>query len=212
MPKALPEIAREIQSAQTTVWLAGWYFSPDYCLRRDRTQTLRDLLGAAAECGVDVRLPAWGGAPLPLFHPDRREAQQAAQALERDTRIRVALDSKGDRSIATMRSSPSSTAASPSSGASISPHTAAIASTRTSIRRATRSVGMTRSHGFAARRSPTSLPTFACAGTRSRARSCPTQRACPRRGRRAPGRTNDPREDLRTTTPRRVHDPRLVDG
>lgn len=92
--EALREIAREIESAQAAVWLAGWYFSPDYCLRRDRTQTLRDLLAAAAERGVDVRLLAWGGAPLPLFHPDRREARQVRDALERDTRIRVALDSK----------------------------------------------------------------------------------------------------------------------
>jgi phosphatidylserine/phosphatidylglycerophosphate/cardiolipin synthase-like enzyme len=91
---ALPEIAEAIESAQTSVWVAGWYFSSDYRLRRDRTQTLRDLLAAAAKRGVDVRLLAWGGAPLPLFHPDRREARQMRQALERDPRIRVALDSK----------------------------------------------------------------------------------------------------------------------
>jgi phosphatidylserine/phosphatidylglycerophosphate/cardiolipin synthase-like enzyme len=92
--KALPEIACAIESARTSVWLAGWHFSPDYRLRRDRSETLRDLLAAATERRVDVRLLAWGGAPLPLFHPDRREVQQMRQAFERDTRIRVALDSK----------------------------------------------------------------------------------------------------------------------
>jgi phosphatidylserine/phosphatidylglycerophosphate/cardiolipin synthase-like enzyme len=91
---ALPEIARAIESAQTSVWLAGWHFSPDYRLRRDRTETLRELLDAATARGVDVRLLVWGGAPLPLFHPDRREVQRMRQELERGTRIRVALDAK----------------------------------------------------------------------------------------------------------------------
>jgi phosphatidylserine/phosphatidylglycerophosphate/cardiolipin synthase-like enzyme len=91
---ALPEIAHTIESAQSSVWLAGWHFSPNYRLRRDRTQTLRDLLATAAERGVDIRLLAWGGAPLPLFHPDRREVRKVRDALGRDSRVRVALDSK----------------------------------------------------------------------------------------------------------------------
>jgi phosphatidylserine/phosphatidylglycerophosphate/cardiolipin synthase-like enzyme len=92
--EALPEIAGAIESARVSVWLAGWYFSPDFRLRRDRAQTLGDLLAAAAERGVEVRVLAWAGAPLPLFHPDRREVQRAARSLERDARIKVALDSK----------------------------------------------------------------------------------------------------------------------
>jgi phosphatidylserine/phosphatidylglycerophosphate/cardiolipin synthase-like enzyme len=92
--EALPEIAGAIESARVSVWLAGWYFSPDFRLRRDQAQTLADLLAAAAGRGVDVRVLAWAGAPLPLFHPDRGEVQRAARALERDARIRVALDSK----------------------------------------------------------------------------------------------------------------------
>jgi phosphatidylserine/phosphatidylglycerophosphate/cardiolipin synthase-like enzyme len=92
--EALPEIAYAIESAQTSVWVAGWYFTPEYRLRRDRTETLRDLFAAAAERGVDVRLLGWGGAPLPLFHPDRGEAKQMARAFGRDTGVKVALDSK----------------------------------------------------------------------------------------------------------------------
>src|SRR5262245_9613036 len=92
--EALPEIAGTIESARVSVWLAGWYFSPDFRLRRDRAQTLGDLLAAAAERGVDVRLLGWAGAPLPLFHPDRREVQRATRSLEPEARIRVALDSK----------------------------------------------------------------------------------------------------------------------
>jgi phosphatidylserine/phosphatidylglycerophosphate/cardiolipin synthase-like enzyme len=92
--EALPEIAYAIESAQTSVWVAGWYFTPEYRLRRDRTETLRDLFAAAAERGVDVRLLGWGGAPLPLFPPDRGEAKQMARAFGRDTGVKVALDSK----------------------------------------------------------------------------------------------------------------------
>jgi phosphatidylserine/phosphatidylglycerophosphate/cardiolipin synthase-like enzyme len=91
--EALREIAGAIESARVSVWLAGWYFSPDFRLRRDRAQTLGDLLAATAERGVEVRVLGWAGAPLPLFHPDRREVRRAARSLERDARIRVALDS-----------------------------------------------------------------------------------------------------------------------
>jgi phosphatidylserine/phosphatidylglycerophosphate/cardiolipin synthase-like enzyme len=36
---------------------------------------------------------AWAGAPLPLFHPDRKEVRAAAEALRSGTQVRVALDS-----------------------------------------------------------------------------------------------------------------------
>jgi phosphatidylserine/phosphatidylglycerophosphate/cardiolipin synthase-like enzyme len=88
---ALPAIAAAIESARSSVWLAGWYFSPDFRLRRDETQTLRELLAEAAE-RVPVRVLAWAGAPLPLFHPDRAEVRTARDELTRGTRIRAALD------------------------------------------------------------------------------------------------------------------------
>jgi phosphatidylserine/phosphatidylglycerophosphate/cardiolipin synthase-like enzyme len=37
---------------------------------------------------------AWAGAPLPLFHPDRKEVRQARDELVRGTRITMALDAK----------------------------------------------------------------------------------------------------------------------
>ncbi len=90
---ALAEIATAIESASSSVWLAGWFFSPGFRLRGDRDQTLRELLAEAAE-RVEVRLLAWAGAPLPLFHPDRRQVRGARAALARGTRVRVALDAR----------------------------------------------------------------------------------------------------------------------
>jgi phosphatidylserine/phosphatidylglycerophosphate/cardiolipin synthase-like enzyme len=89
---ALAEIAAAIESARVSVWLAGWYFSPDFTLRGGHAETLQGLLGRTAE-RVEVRLLAWAGAPLPLFHPDRKEVRAVADALRSDTQVRVALDS-----------------------------------------------------------------------------------------------------------------------
>ena len=91
--EALAELASAIESASSSVWLAGWFFSPGFRLRVDRAQTLRELLAAAAE-RVDVRLLAWAGAPLPLFHPDRKQVRAVREALAKETRVRVALDSR----------------------------------------------------------------------------------------------------------------------
>ena len=41
-----------------------------------------------------MRVLAWAGAPLPLFHPDRREVRQARDELVRRTRISMSLDAK----------------------------------------------------------------------------------------------------------------------
>jgi phosphatidylserine/phosphatidylglycerophosphate/cardiolipin synthase-like enzyme len=86
----LPAIAAAIESAQSRVHLAGWYFSPDFQLE-ERGHTLRELLAAAAE-RVEVRVLAWGGSPLPLFRPDRKQARQSIEQLAGGTAIRSALD------------------------------------------------------------------------------------------------------------------------
>ena len=90
---ALSELAAAIEAARSSVWLAGWYFSPDFRLRNDSPKTLAELLGEVAR-HVEVRVLAWAGAPLPLFHPDRGEVDTAAQELARDARVAVALDSR----------------------------------------------------------------------------------------------------------------------
>jgi phosphatidylserine/phosphatidylglycerophosphate/cardiolipin synthase-like enzyme len=87
---ALPAIAEAIASAKRSVHLAGWFFSPDFHLGPDGP-TLREVLADAAE-RVDVRVLAWAGSPLPLFHPDRKEAREALERLTNGTRIRYRLD------------------------------------------------------------------------------------------------------------------------
>ncbi len=90
--EALPRIAAEIRAAESHVQLAGWHFAPGFRLEPDGP-TLRELLADAA-AHVDVRVLAWAGAPLPFFHPDRREVRAARDELVRGTRISMALDAK----------------------------------------------------------------------------------------------------------------------
>jgi phosphatidylserine/phosphatidylglycerophosphate/cardiolipin synthase-like enzyme len=89
---ALPRMAEEIAAAKRHVHVAGWYFSPDFAMGSGGP-TLRALLADAAE-RVDVRVLAWAGAPLPLFHPDRSEVRRMRDALIGGTRISMALDAK----------------------------------------------------------------------------------------------------------------------
>jgi phosphatidylserine/phosphatidylglycerophosphate/cardiolipin synthase-like enzyme len=86
--EALPAIARAISEARERVWLAGWHFTPE--LRVGET-TLRELLAEAAE-RVEVKVLAWAGAPLPLFHPDRKEVREMRERLVTGTRIQCVLD------------------------------------------------------------------------------------------------------------------------
>jgi len=90
--EALPAIARAISSARSSVHLAGWYFSPSFQLE-ERGASLRELLAETAE-RVDVRVLAWAGAPLPLFHPDRKEVRETFEQLVGGTRIKHGLDAR----------------------------------------------------------------------------------------------------------------------
>jgi phosphatidylserine/phosphatidylglycerophosphate/cardiolipin synthase-like enzyme len=89
--EALAEIAAAIEGAKARVWLGGWYFSPDFRLRRDRAETLRELLAGAAQ-RVEVKLLAWAGPPLPLFKPHRADIRAVRDALTDGTGVRMALD------------------------------------------------------------------------------------------------------------------------
>ena len=90
--EALPRMVEAIRGARSHIHLAGWHFAPSFRLEPDGP-TLRELLAEAAE-RVDVRVLAWAGAPLPLFHPDRGEVREARDELVRGTRIAMALDPK----------------------------------------------------------------------------------------------------------------------
>ncbi|MGZ4334157.1 MAG: hypothetical protein ACXVRJ_07780 [Gaiellaceae bacterium] len=105
--EALPRIADAIRSARSHVHLAGWHFDPSFRLEEDGP-TLRELLAEAAD-RVDVRVLAWAGAPLPLFHPDRGEVRQACEKLAAE-RVSLWHSTRGNGLfIATTRSSSSST-------------------------------------------------------------------------------------------------------
>jgi phosphatidylserine/phosphatidylglycerophosphate/cardiolipin synthase-like enzyme len=87
---ALPRLVEAISGARSHVYLAGWHFTPEMGLEGT---TLRELLAGAAE-RVDVRVLQWAGAPLPLFHPDRREVRESREQLSQGTRIRHELDDR----------------------------------------------------------------------------------------------------------------------
>lgn len=90
--ETLGRMVDAIRGARSHVHLAGWHFAPSFRLQPGGP-TLRELLAEAAE-RVDVRVLAWAGAPLPLFHPDRREVRRARDELVRGTRISMGLDTK----------------------------------------------------------------------------------------------------------------------
>ncbi len=88
--EALPRMAEAVGAARSHVHLAGWHFDGSCRLGADGP-TLREVLAEAAG-RVEVRVLAWAGAPLPLFHPDRRDVRRAREELTRGTRISMALD------------------------------------------------------------------------------------------------------------------------
>jgi phosphatidylserine/phosphatidylglycerophosphate/cardiolipin synthase-like enzyme len=85
-----PRLIEAIRGARSYVHLAGWHFTPEIELEGT---TLRELLAETAE-RVDVRVLQWAGAPLPLFHPDRREVRESREQLSGGTRIRHELDAR----------------------------------------------------------------------------------------------------------------------
>ena len=91
---ALPRIADDLQNARSHVHVTGWYFSPDFALKRDGEHlVLRNLLAELAE-RLDVRVLAWAGAPLPLFRPSRAQVRAMRDRLTQHTQIDCRLDAK----------------------------------------------------------------------------------------------------------------------
>jgi phosphatidylserine/phosphatidylglycerophosphate/cardiolipin synthase-like enzyme len=90
--EAFSAMARAIEGARHYVHLTGWHVAPHFELMRDqRGPVLGALLAEAAE-RVDVRVLVWAGAPVPAFHPTRKEVTEAVRALTRATRIRCEPD------------------------------------------------------------------------------------------------------------------------
>ena len=90
--EALPRIVADVRAARSHVHVAGWFFTPGFRMGEDGP-TLKELLvDAAGSC--DVRVLAWAGAPLPLFHPDRGEVRAMRDELTDGTRIQMELDAR----------------------------------------------------------------------------------------------------------------------
>ncbi|HET8527883.1 MAG TPA: phospholipase D family protein [Gaiellaceae bacterium] len=88
----LPRMVEDVGRAWSHVHVAGWFFTPSFRMGGEGP-TLRGLLAdAATRC--DVRVLAWAGAPLPLFHPDRGEVRGMRDELTRGTRVEMHLDAK----------------------------------------------------------------------------------------------------------------------
>ena len=85
--EALPRIARELREARSHVYVMGWFFSPGFDLTRgDAPSPLRELLAEIAE-RADVRVLAWAGSPMPLFHPSRKMVRAMRDSLCRGTDV-----------------------------------------------------------------------------------------------------------------------------
>ena len=79
--EALPRMVTQLAWAESHVHLAGWYFSPDFALKRDgEPAILRNLLAELAE-RIEVRVLVWAGAPLPLFRPSRGMVRRMRESL-----------------------------------------------------------------------------------------------------------------------------------
>jgi phosphatidylserine/phosphatidylglycerophosphate/cardiolipin synthase-like enzyme len=90
--ETMAAIAEAIASAEQFVHITGWHLAAQFEMVRGTTPTvLGHLLAEAAE-RVDVRILAWAGAPLPLFHPSRAEVCEGVERLVRQTKIRCELD------------------------------------------------------------------------------------------------------------------------
>ncbi len=89
---AFPAIAEAISNARDHVHVTGWHVAPYFeLLRGERPGVLGELLAEAAE-RVNVRVLVWAGAPVPAFHPTRKEVREGVEELTRGTRIRCETD------------------------------------------------------------------------------------------------------------------------
>ena len=90
--RALPEMARAMQSARHFVHLTGWHLAPGFTLTRNNDTLPVGVLLADLAQRVDVKVLVWAGSPVPAFHPTRGEVQEAVRNLTRGTRIRCETD------------------------------------------------------------------------------------------------------------------------
>ena len=89
---AFSAITEAIEHARESVYLTGWHVEPGFEPTRGGSPTvIGELLAETAE-RLDVRVLVWAGAPVPAFHPTRKEVAAAVRNLRRGTRIRCEPD------------------------------------------------------------------------------------------------------------------------
>jgi phosphatidylserine/phosphatidylglycerophosphate/cardiolipin synthase-like enzyme len=90
--EAFPAIAEAIENARDHVYVTGWHVAPHFeVVRGDPGRSIGQLLAEAAN-RVDVRVLVWAGAPVPAFHPTRKEVREGIVELQRGTRIHCQVD------------------------------------------------------------------------------------------------------------------------
>ena len=73
---ALDRMVEELSQATTSVYLSGWFLSPDFVLRNGTAPVVARNLLAELAARIDLRVLLWAGAPLPVFRPSRREVRR----------------------------------------------------------------------------------------------------------------------------------------
>jgi phosphatidylserine/phosphatidylglycerophosphate/cardiolipin synthase-like enzyme len=90
--EALPAIAEALLAARSHVHITGWHLASHFELVRGERPVVLGALLAELALRIDVRVLVWAGAPLPAFHPTRKEVTAEVQRLVRGTKIRCVCD------------------------------------------------------------------------------------------------------------------------
>ena len=102
---AMPVIAAALEQASSFVHITGWHVAPSFAVVRDQPHGQIGVLLAELAERIDVRVLVWSGAPVPAFHPTRREVKSDAResaprdpdpGLRRSTRASLPLPSRED--------------------------------------------------------------------------------------------------------------------
>jgi phosphatidylserine/phosphatidylglycerophosphate/cardiolipin synthase-like enzyme len=89
---ALPAMAQALRAARSHVHITGWHLASHFELvRGEHPIAIGPLLAELAE-RIDVRVMVWAGAPVPVFHPTRKEVDAGVEVLVRDTQIQCVKD------------------------------------------------------------------------------------------------------------------------
>jgi phosphatidylserine/phosphatidylglycerophosphate/cardiolipin synthase-like enzyme len=87
-----PRIVEALRGARSHIHITGWHVSAHFeLIRGEQPVVLGPLLAELAE-RIPVRVMVWAGAPVPLFHPTRKEVAAEVERLVRDTAIQCQPD------------------------------------------------------------------------------------------------------------------------